>query len=73
MELKKAQEHYKKKKYGKCITCQHAKIRRIYSDESIYSDEVLFCKVRKECLYYNVDWLKIKFCKYIERKQEDMK
>lgn len=63
MEFKKAQEHYKKKKYGKCITCQYARIRRIYSDG------VLFCKVREEYLYYNVDWLKIKFCKYLERKQ----
>ena len=59
MEFTVAREHYKKKKYGKCVDCKH-------ND----STGQPYCKVREECMFKDlaVDWFKIKFCKYYECK-----
>ena len=65
MELAVAREHYKKKKYGRCINCKH--------NDMAYNEFLnrTYCNVREEYMYKDlaVDWFKIKFCRYYECKQ----
>lgn len=66
MEFTVAREHYKKKKYGKCINCKHNNM--LYKEFMKHT----YCTVREEYMYNElaVDWFIIKFCKYYECKQE---
>ena len=64
MEFTVAREHYKKKKYGKCINCKY--------NDMVYNEfrKQTYCNVREEYMNNDlaVDWFIIKFCRYYECK-----
>ena len=59
MELKKAKEIYDKRKYGKCVACEH-------------SVDKNYCLVRERTMYYSsfIDFLTINCCDFYKEKEK---
>lgn len=66
MDYVKAKEHYRRKKYGKCINCVYGVFKKSISNSFMY------CDIREEPMSYDLflDSLAIKFCKYYEEENK---